>query len=324
MNFRNAFSRTFSVPQATTALRSVPPPARVVPKSAPSRPNLNYKARTALDTSALVFTLLISTLIVIGWLNREEGYLTPEHGMGYWLGIIGGSLMLFLLIYPLRKRWKLLRAIGPVTVWFRLHMIAGVIGPLLVVYHANFKFGSLNATIAMSSMLLVAFSGLIGRYLYGKLHKGLYGQRTQIREMLDDATLFKQTFGAEMHEASDIAAQMQRYEHRILQPDNGLMAGLWSLVLIRSESRRMRVKLQRQAKSNLALQARQEGWKRPELRARVRNANAWLGYYFRALNKAASYQVYVRLFSLWHILHLPLFFFLILAAIVHILAVHLY
>ncbi|MCF6198147.1 MAG: pyridine nucleotide-disulfide oxidoreductase [Hyphomicrobiaceae bacterium] len=326
MNFRNAFSRTpaSGAPPPLAANQNRPAQGTKPPTHAAPRQLDGYRIQSLLKSGPLAFTLVIMALTLIGWLNSEGGYLTPEDGVGYWLGIFGGSLMLFLLIYPLRKRLKVLRLIGPVALWFRLHMLAGVIGPLLIVYHANFNFGSLNATIAMTSMLLVAFSGLIGRYLYGKLHKGLYGQRAQIRDILADATLFKQTFGAKMHDAADIASRMQRYEHHILQPHIGFLSGVWSLVLIRSESRRVRTSLQRQAKSNLAAQAKREGWTRRELRQRIRNANAYLGYYFRALNKAASYQVYVRLFSLWHILHLPLFFFLILAAIVHILAVHLY
>jgi hypothetical protein len=38
----------------------------------------------------------------------------------------------------------------------------------------------------------------------------------------------------------------------------------------------------------------------------------------------AEYRVYERLFSLWHVLHLPLFFMLLAAGIVHVIAVHVY
>jgi len=36
--------------------------------------------------------------LISAWLNRDESYLTPESGLGYWLGIRGASLMLLLLI----------------------------------------------------------------------------------------------------------------------------------------------------------------------------------------------------------------------------------
>ena len=50
--------------------------------------------------------------IALGWLTREYGWINPEHGVGYWLGIAGGSLMLILLLYPLRKRWRFMHRLG--------------------------------------------------------------------------------------------------------------------------------------------------------------------------------------------------------------------
>jgi hypothetical protein len=43
-----------------------------------------------------------------------------------------------------------------------------------------------------------------------------------------------------------------------------------------------------------------------------------------AVRKAAAFAFYERLFRLWHVLHLPLFFILIMAAVIHIVAAHLF
>jgi hypothetical protein len=43
-----------------------------------------------------------------------------------------------------------------------------------------------------------------------------------------------------------------------------------------------------------------------------------------SLEKMASYALYARLFSLWHVFHLPIFFMMIITAIVHIFVVHMY
>ncbi len=43
-----------------------------------------------------------------------------------------------------------------------------------------------------------------------------------------------------------------------------------------------------------------------------------------AVARAENFSLYERLFALWHLLHLPLFVLLVLAASVHVLAVHLY
>jgi hypothetical protein len=43
-----------------------------------------------------------------------------------------------------------------------------------------------------------------------------------------------------------------------------------------------------------------------------------------ATRRVAGFHAYERLFSLWHALHLPLIFILIVAGIVHVIAVNVY
>ena len=44
----------------------------------------------------------------------------------------------------------------------------------------------------------------------------------------------------------------------------------------------------------------------------------------KACARAAEFAFYDRLLRLWHLLHLPLFVVLVAAAILHIVAVHMY
>ena len=54
--------------------------------------------------------LVAATLGLLYWGASfpTEQYLTPQSGLGYALGIVGGSAMLFQLVYPLRKRYRVL------------------------------------------------------------------------------------------------------------------------------------------------------------------------------------------------------------------------
>jgi hypothetical protein len=52
-------------------------------------------------------------------------------------------------------------------------MIMGIGGPLLILMHSTFQVGSLNAAVALYSMLLVAGSGVVGRFIYVRVHRGL-------------------------------------------------------------------------------------------------------------------------------------------------------
>ena len=58
------------------------------------------------NNSAVRGYALLAVFIAVGWFLRDRQYISPAEGIGYWLGIIGGSLMLTLLLYPLRKRIK--------------------------------------------------------------------------------------------------------------------------------------------------------------------------------------------------------------------------
>lgn len=54
---------------------------------------------------------LLLGALVLGYVNRDDGYLSAANGIGYWLGIAGGCMMMLLLTYSIRKRNKHLRRV---------------------------------------------------------------------------------------------------------------------------------------------------------------------------------------------------------------------
>ena len=99
------------------------------------------------------------------WVHDRQIY-TAGSDFGYYLGLLGGLLMLSLLLYPLRKRQVLFgERCGRMQHWFRFHVCAGICGPLLVLFHSTFRSSSLNAAAALYAMLLVVLSGIIGRFI---------------------------------------------------------------------------------------------------------------------------------------------------------------
>jgi O-antigen/teichoic acid export membrane protein len=93
--------------------------------------------------------------------------LTPKSGLSYWLGVTGASMMALLFGYYLRKRINPKPvAIRSLPVWFRMHVILGIAGPMLILFHCNFRFGAFNSNVALLSMGAVVVSGVVGRYLY--------------------------------------------------------------------------------------------------------------------------------------------------------------
>ena len=152
-------------------------------------PALIERYLSAKPVAFLLFSFSTFAILAWFWAVRDYRYIQPESGMGYLLGIIGVSLMLILLLYPLRKRWRFMREWLDLKSWFRMHMLLGVLGPLCILLHSNFQLGSTNSSVALMAMLLVAGSGFIGRYFYGKFHYGLYGKQIALKQVkldLDD------------------------------------------------------------------------------------------------------------------------------------------
>ncbi len=274
------------------------------------------------------FPLLFATVIVgglaFGWFEREERYLTPEEGIGYWLGVVGATMMFALLLYPMRKRFRALQRLGSVASWFRLHMLLGIVGPTLILFHANFRLDSLNATVATVAMLIVVASGVVGRYLYQRLHMGLYGRKAEVREILEDIVALKDVLGTEIYAEREFMAGLAKLQACLPNPSQGLVATSWSMLRTRAQSRRAMRHLTRISDGIIRRLAREHGWTRREQRRRRTAVREHLAVLRAALTKAGSLAFYARLFSLWHHLHLPLFLFLVISAVLHVIAVHLY
>ena len=267
---------------------------------------------------------LIAVFLLAGWLVRDLGLITPKYGTGYWLGIIGGSLMLSLLLYPLRKKVRFLHRFGSTRRWFRMHMILGLLGPLLVLYHCNFRLGSFNSRVALYCMLLVAVSGIVGRHFYAAIHRGLYGRKLTLGELqrdLADSTEKSHGLATLM---PGLVAKLDRLS-RELQGDRitnsmGIRRSLkWLFTRFF-----IRLSLLWTARRELRLAAvRYEVVARDRKRL-GRTTSRFVGDYTRLMTRVAKFTVYERLFAVWHVLHLPIFFVMVLSALVHVLAVHMY
>ncbi len=274
--------------------------------------------------SALQWYTLLTALITLGWLLRDYKFIDPETGLGYWLGITGYSFMIVLLMYPLRKRIRLLQALGPTKHWFKLHMILGLLGPLLILYHCNFRLGSFNSQVALYSMLLVAGSGIIGRHFYARIHRGLYGRKTNLRELQADLS-------ASLEKSHGLATLMPNLVARLEKLSAELQGCQVTQSLGVRRSLRwtfthslMRLSLLWTARRELkAAAARSEAIAKNHNRLR-RTASKYIKEYTYLTGRVAQFSLYERLFALWHVFHLPIFFMMVLSALVHVLAVHMY
>jgi len=252
-----------------------------------------------------VFFLVVGAIMIWAWLLREFRYVQAESGLGYALGIIGATMMAVLLLYPLRKRLRFMRSWLTVKSWFRAHMLLGVLGPTCILLHCNFQLGSTNSSVALSAMLLVAGSGLVGRYFYGKFHYGLYGKQVELREIKSDLDKF--------HELS--------YAGELTEDQRAKVADLYAGCCKIIEEQNERVSLSRLIGQRRWLRKR----KKLILKMDGVQAGVEQNHYIALaglLDKLAGLRLFERLFGLWHVVHIPVFILMIVTAIVHIFVVH--
>ncbi len=255
--------------------------------------------------------VLVAAAVAWGWWHRADSPVDPEQGLGYALGIVGGTMMLVLLGYPLRKRARpATRAPGSVGFWFRLHMLLGLLGPLAILYHSRFTWGALNSAMALGAMIVVASSGLVGRFFYSRVHRGYSGRKLELRALKQemDSLLSKMEARGIPHQA--VLEEIQPFEDRAVKAGSAFWSSAGAVIGLGIETRLARRRL---------LRALSGGAERTTLALRELVED-----YFQAVRRAAEFAFYDRLLRLWHLLHLPLFILLVAAAILHIVAVHMY
>jgi len=277
----------------------------------------------------LMTTLLyafVCFIIYAGWRFEKYELVTAERGTGYYLGIIGTVLMLLLVVYPLRKRIHSLAFLGGNKLWFRLHIAFGIVGPVFILFHANFNLGSLNSKVAFFSMSIVALSGIVGRYIYLKFHHGLSGQLVSLSKLIED---FKQeekglNINQILTALPDAKKELFEFGEKMLIPPGSLIlsieriiTGGWQAQFIKWKMKRIAMTYLDNLPSDNSLALAQKIKIQRELKKEI---SLLLKLAFRV----TKYNFYERTFALWHVLHIPLVFLMAVAVVVHIVAVHLY
>ena len=218
---------------------------------------------------------------------------------GHGLGILGSLMIVLLLLYSLRKRARWLQRAGELRLWLRYHIFLGIAGPILITLHTAFKVGGL-VSISYWSMVAVALSGFIGRYLYQQIPRNMLGETLDVAEIeaRNEALLVElsTTHGMADRGAAileDIA--LRKLEHRAA-PVALLMLPFLNGVLVRQ--------LQRWAPRHVdGDRARAVGL-----------AKDWV----LQTRRLRLFHLIRDLFHYWHVFHKPFAIIMIVVMVVHI------
>jgi hypothetical protein len=124
-----------------------------------------------------------STSIEERFFNPDHSNLKPSGVWGHGFGIIGTLMMITgVAIYMLRKRNRKFFTYGYLKHWLELHIFLCSLGPMLVLFHTAFKFGGI-VSVSFWSMVIVVFSGVIGRFIYVQIPRTIQGKEIDISEL---------------------------------------------------------------------------------------------------------------------------------------------
>jgi hypothetical protein len=234
---------------------------------------------------------------------RHPGYWVWKSGgsMGHSLGVVGSLMMVLMLLYSVRKRVRALRRLGTLSRWLDVHIYLGVFGPLLVVLHSSFKVGGL-VSLSFWSMIVVATSGVVGRFLYVQIPRTRAGDELGLVAVQKlDARLSDQLRGLGMSEET-----LRRLEDVVAPPQErpGILRALFEVGVgdLRVRSRLRSFTRSYRAGSTVAA-------------ARFRRVLREKAVIHRRI---LLWDALHELFHYWHVLHKPFAVVMYLFMLVHV------
>jgi len=296
----------------------------------PSRRDAERGHRARVRTVGILSMLFILGVGIYGagyyWLPASERPYSPKHellkpsgSIGIKLGIFGTVLFVIIFLYALRKVVPWLGRIGTAKHWMDFHVIAGVSAPLIIAFHASFKFHGI-AGFAFWIMTAVALSGVVGRYLYAKIPRSVTAAELSLSELKSSESELSQALAAQSIYS---ARQLDRV---LAVPAPEHIRGISPLVaLFEMLSFDIRLPLQiaalRRSSTSFGGSIASLGGflpvSKPEVECVVHlvRQKASLSRRLIFLNHTH------RVFHLWHVIHRPFSYAFVVLAVIHIVVV---
>jgi hypothetical protein len=285
------------------------------PATTPDR-SRSSNTRRALLLSGVA--LLIVNLVGLSYYLLEIGervrhplhpWLKPSGYVGQSAGILAFVMFMVLYLYPLRRRFRVLAFTGPLNRWLDVHIVLGLLVPLIGAVHASWRFKGMIG-LGYVSMLLVSLSGVIGRYLYTRIPRGRSGLELT-REEIE-----RRRNGLLQQIASTTGIELARIESVLQAPHENRGTGLGATIkamLTDDVSRWL-----------LSRRLRQE-WRRAAGRrgdsAAIREALRLARREVALTQQVRMLDATQRVFRLWHVAHRPFSATAFAAVLIHVIVV---
>ena len=225
------------------------------------------------------------------------------------IGIVGTVMVVVgVILYSTRKRARLMQRRGPMRTWLNVHIYLCLTGPMLVTFHTALKFGGLGA-YSYWSMMIVAGSGIIGRWLYQQFPREIRGRELSLAEVQEEQALVHQLLERAHAGAPAVLAGVQRFTEASVARIRAAR-GLLTLpyLMLDDALRPLRLALLRQ-------RLRRRGrLPRGEVVAVVGLVKSQI----TTARRLAFLGLFRRLFLYWHVTHLIFFIAMFALLVLHV------
>lgn len=251
--------------------------------------------------------------------SPKHALLKPSGSIGVKLGIFGTVLFMIIFLYAIRKVVPWLGRIGTAKHWMDFHVICGVTAPIVIAFHASFKFRGI-AGVAFWIMFAVAVSGVIGRYLYAKIPRSLTAAELSMSELRRGesdlaAALASQSLYSQRQLEQVLYTPAPEHIRRI-----GPLLALGEMVALDIRLPFQIASLRRASTGTFEALL--------SLGGLFASANSEVEQVVRLVRQKASLSRRViflnhteRVFNLWHVVHRPFSYAFVVLAVIHILVV---
>jgi hypothetical protein len=178
--------------------------------------------------------------------------------------------------------------------------------------------------VALYSMLIVAGSGVVGRFLYVRVNSGLRGEAMTLRQLQARAGLDQTEARSKLAFAPAAEARLIAFEQRELAAGRSAATYARQAFFLSWQGWLVYQRCCKDIGVELARLAPNKGWSSADHASRLRAARRIVRRYVQGVVRVAKFSAYERLFALWHVAHVPFVYLLVISAVVHVFAVHAY
>jgi hypothetical protein len=248
--------------------------------------------------------------------SDKHELLRPSGLIGINLGILGTVLFLIIFLYALRKVVPWLGRIGTAKHWMDFHIICGVSAPIIIAYHASFKFNNI-AGVAFWIMAAVAISGLAGRYLLAQIPQSLNAAKSSLQELSHNEDELSEALARQSIYSAEKLARIFALPTPEEVRKHSTLATLWTMIVLDLKRPFQVATMRRQASSFGRVLISFGGLLstgNPEVERIVTlvRRKASLSKRILFLDRAE------RVFHLWHVIHRPFSYAFAVLAVFHI------